>query len=184
MQKLADPLSCDRETSSCHRIRFRSEEMVGRISGASRMRQRWGHRGRGCREREGSVGPLVRACGSSIAARGQGVGTGVAVSRRFPVCNARQIGKVLQENGFVLAGQRGSHQKWRHANGRQVIVAGHGPSRFRLAHLRASSKGVASTWNCFASERARAIVWPASGALALQLPSQRPKLHSHVGFAD
>jgi predicted RNA binding protein YcfA (HicA-like mRNA interferase family) len=30
------------------------------------------------------------------------------------------------KHGFVLAGRRGSHQKWRHVNGRQVIVADHG----------------------------------------------------------
>ena len=33
---------------------------------------------------------------------------------------------MLRRHGFVLIGQRESHQKWRHANGRQVIVAQHG----------------------------------------------------------
>jgi predicted RNA binding protein YcfA (HicA-like mRNA interferase family) len=48
------------------------------------------------------------------------------VSKRFPLCTGREIMKVLQKHGFVLAGRRGSHQKWRHVNGRQVIVADHG----------------------------------------------------------
>ncbi len=47
------------------------------------------------------------------------------MSRRFPVCTAKDIVKVLRRHGFALAGQTGSHQKWRHANGRQVIVAVH-----------------------------------------------------------
>ena len=48
------------------------------------------------------------------------------MSQRFPVCNAKEVVKVLRRHGFGLVGQSGSHQKWRHANGRQVIVALHG----------------------------------------------------------
>jgi predicted RNA binding protein YcfA (HicA-like mRNA interferase family) len=48
------------------------------------------------------------------------------VSRRYPVRNAKEVIEVLRMNGFLLASQAGSHQKWRHANGRQVIVAMHG----------------------------------------------------------
>ena len=48
------------------------------------------------------------------------------MSPRFPVLSAKDVIRVLKRNGFVLTGQKGSHQKWRHANGRQVIVAVHG----------------------------------------------------------
>jgi predicted RNA binding protein YcfA (HicA-like mRNA interferase family) len=58
------------------------------------------------------------------------------VSRRFPVCRAKEITKVLQTHGFVLVGQRGSHQKWRHPNGRQVIVADHGSKPIPIGTLK------------------------------------------------
>jgi predicted RNA binding protein YcfA (HicA-like mRNA interferase family) len=58
------------------------------------------------------------------------------VSRRFPVCSAREITKVLQKHGFIFAGQRRSHQKWRHANGRQVIVADHGSKPIPIGTLK------------------------------------------------
>jgi uncharacterized protein (TIGR02246 family) len=38
------------------------------------------------------------------------------------VCSAKDVVRVLRRHGFVFIDQRGSHQKWRHANGRQVIV--------------------------------------------------------------
>jgi predicted RNA binding protein YcfA (HicA-like mRNA interferase family) len=63
------------------------------------------------------------------------------VSRRFPVCSAREITKVLQKHGFILAGQRGSHQKWRHANGRQVIVADHGSKPIPIGTLKNIMEG-------------------------------------------
>ena len=48
------------------------------------------------------------------------------MSTRFPVCSAKDVVRVLRHHGFVMIGQKGSHQKWRHSNGRQVIVAIHG----------------------------------------------------------
>jgi predicted RNA binding protein YcfA (HicA-like mRNA interferase family) len=48
------------------------------------------------------------------------------VSERFPVCSAKDVIRVLRKNGFSQLSQKGSHQKWRHPNGRQVIVAIHG----------------------------------------------------------
>jgi predicted RNA binding protein YcfA (HicA-like mRNA interferase family) len=48
------------------------------------------------------------------------------VSERFPVCTAKEVIRVLRRHGFVQVSQKGSHQKWRHPNGRQVIVAIHG----------------------------------------------------------
>jgi len=63
------------------------------------------------------------------------------VSRRFPVCNAKQVVKVLRKHGFTLAGQVGSHQKWRHANGRQVIVAIHGSKPIPIGTLKSVIEG-------------------------------------------
>jgi predicted RNA binding protein YcfA (HicA-like mRNA interferase family) len=63
------------------------------------------------------------------------------VSRRFPVCTAKDVIKVLQRRGFALAGQKGSHQKWRHANGRQVIVAVHGNKPMPIGTLKSVIDG-------------------------------------------
>jgi predicted RNA binding protein YcfA (HicA-like mRNA interferase family) len=63
------------------------------------------------------------------------------VSQRFPVCNAKQVIKVLRKHGFALAGQAGSHQKWRHANGRQVIVAMHGSKPVPIGTLKSIIEG-------------------------------------------
>src|SRR5205823_6436746 len=39
---------------------------------------------------------------------------------------AKDVIRVLRRHGFRQVSQKGSHQKWRHSNGRQVIVAMHG----------------------------------------------------------
>ena len=48
---------------------------------------------------------------------------------------------MLRKHGFVLVGQRGSHQKWRHANGRQVIVAMHGNKLIPIGTLKSIIEG-------------------------------------------
>jgi len=63
------------------------------------------------------------------------------VSRRFPVCNAKNVVRVLRKNGFTLVGQSGSHQKWRHTNGRQVIVAMHGSKPIPIGTLKSIIDG-------------------------------------------
>jgi len=45
------------------------------------------------------------------------------VSERVPVCSAKDVIRVLRRHGFGQVSQKGSHQKWRHPNGRQVIIA-------------------------------------------------------------
>ena len=65
------------------------------------------------------------------------------MSRHFPVCNAHKVVRVLRRPGFALVDQRGSHQKWRHSDGRQVIVAQHGNKPIPSAPSRASSKAAA-----------------------------------------
>jgi predicted RNA binding protein YcfA (HicA-like mRNA interferase family) len=63
------------------------------------------------------------------------------VSQRFPVCSAKEVVRVLRKHGFVLVGQRGSHQKWRHGNGRQVIVAMHGNKPIPIGTLKSIIEG-------------------------------------------
>jgi len=63
------------------------------------------------------------------------------VSQRFPVRNAKEVVKVLRKHGFVLIAQSGSHQKWRHENGRQVIVAMHGSKPIPIGTLKSIIEG-------------------------------------------
>ncbi len=63
------------------------------------------------------------------------------MSRRYPVLNGKEVIKVLRKHGFVLISQSGSHQKWRHANGRQVIVALHGNKPIPIGTLKSIIDG-------------------------------------------
>ena len=63
------------------------------------------------------------------------------MSQRFPFCNAKEVIKVLRRHDFMLVGQSGSHQKWRHANGRQVIVAMHGSKPIPIGTLKSIIEG-------------------------------------------
>jgi len=63
------------------------------------------------------------------------------VSRRFPVCNATEIVKVLRRHEFSLIAQTGSHQKWRNPKGRQVIVALHGKKLIPIGTLKSIIEG-------------------------------------------
>jgi predicted RNA binding protein YcfA (HicA-like mRNA interferase family) len=63
------------------------------------------------------------------------------LSRRFPVCSAKDVIKVLRAAGFVMVGQSGSHQKWRHQDGRQVIVAMHGGKPIPIGTLKSIIQG-------------------------------------------
>jgi predicted RNA binding protein YcfA (HicA-like mRNA interferase family) len=63
------------------------------------------------------------------------------LSRRFPVRSANEVVKVLRKHGFLLVGQKGSHQKWRHENGRQVIVAIHGNKPIPIGTLKSIVEG-------------------------------------------
>ena len=63
------------------------------------------------------------------------------MSERFPVCNAKEIVRVLRKHGFLQVSQKGSHQKWRHPNGRQVIVAMHGNKPIPIGTLKSIIEG-------------------------------------------
>ena len=63
------------------------------------------------------------------------------MSRRFPVCSGKDVVRVLKRNGFHLVGQSGSHQKWRHPEGKQVIVAMHGAKPIPIGTLKSIVEG-------------------------------------------
>ena len=63
------------------------------------------------------------------------------MGQRHPTRNANDVIRVLRRNGFVKVGQKGSHQKWRHADGRQVIVADHGSKRIPIGTLKSIIEG-------------------------------------------
>jgi predicted RNA binding protein YcfA (HicA-like mRNA interferase family) len=63
------------------------------------------------------------------------------VSERFPVCDAKEVIRVLRKCGFRRVSQKGSHQKWRHPSGRQVIVATHGNKPIPIGTLKSIIEG-------------------------------------------
>ena len=63
------------------------------------------------------------------------------MSRRFPVRNAKEVVRVLRQHGFQKIDQAGSHQKWRNAEGRQVIVPFHGSKTIPIGTLKSIVEG-------------------------------------------
>ena len=55
--------------------------------------------------------------------------------RAIPPLPARRVIKALQKLGFEIAGQRGSHVKLRHSDGRMVVVPDHGGQDLRFGTL-------------------------------------------------
>jgi predicted RNA binding protein YcfA (HicA-like mRNA interferase family) len=55
----------------------------------------------------------------------------------------------LRKHGFALVGQKGSHQKWRHSNSRQVIVAMHGNKPIPIGTLKSTIEGAGLTADDF-----------------------------------
>jgi predicted RNA binding protein YcfA (HicA-like mRNA interferase family) len=57
--------------------------------------------------------------------------------RRLRTVTAREIGQALLRDGFVLRRQRGSHQRYQHADGRRATVTFHASSdTFPIGTLR------------------------------------------------
>lgn len=63
------------------------------------------------------------------------------MSQHYPVYNAKEIVRVLRKHSFALVGQSGSDQKWRHANGRQVIGAMHRNKPVPIGTLKSIVQG-------------------------------------------
>jgi predicted RNA binding protein YcfA (HicA-like mRNA interferase family) len=51
------------------------------------------------------------------------------------------VTRVLRRHGFSLISQKGSHQKWRHPNGRQVIVPIHGQKPIPIGTIKSIIEG-------------------------------------------
>ena len=63
------------------------------------------------------------------------------MSQGFPICSGKEVVRVLRKHGFRQVSQKGSHQKWRHVNGRQVIVAMHGNKPIPIGTLKSIIEG-------------------------------------------
>jgi predicted RNA binding protein YcfA (HicA-like mRNA interferase family) len=63
------------------------------------------------------------------------------LSKHYPVCSAKDVVRALRNAEFVFVSQKGSHQKWRHPNGRQVIVADHGNKPIPIGTLKSIIEG-------------------------------------------
>ena len=63
------------------------------------------------------------------------------MGQRFPIRTASEVIRVLRRHAFVKVGQKGSHEKWRHADGRQVIVADHGSKPIPIGTLKSIIEG-------------------------------------------
>ncbi|CAN5539326.1 hypothetical protein BH20ACI3_BH20ACI3_40110 [soil metagenome] len=63
------------------------------------------------------------------------------MGQSLPICSAKDVVRVLRRHGFVKVGQKGSHQKWRHSDGRQVIVADHGSKSIPIGTLKSIIEG-------------------------------------------
>lgn len=71
------------------------------------------------------------------------------MGEKFPVCTASDVVRVIRRHGFVLTGQKGSHQKWRHADGRMVIIAQHGSKSIPIGTLKSIIDGSRLTTDDF-----------------------------------
>jgi predicted RNA binding protein YcfA (HicA-like mRNA interferase family) len=64
------------------------------------------------------------------------------MARKPPRLKANDFIKILQQHGFILVSQRGSHQKWRNDDtGKQVIVPYHKGKQLPLGTLRSIIEG-------------------------------------------
>ena len=53
----------------------------------------------------------------------------------LPVVNAKQLIKFLLSKGFVFVRQKGSHQRYKHADGRAVTIPVHGKTAIKRGLL-------------------------------------------------
>jgi predicted RNA binding protein YcfA (HicA-like mRNA interferase family) len=62
--------------------------------------------------------------------------------QKLPRLKADEIIKILQQYGFSLISQRGSHQKWRNQDtGKQVVVPYHKGKQLPLGTIRSIIEG-------------------------------------------
>jgi len=53
----------------------------------------------------------------------------------LPIVNAKQLIKFLLSKGFVFVRQRGSHQRYKHPDGRAITVPVHGKTSLKRGLL-------------------------------------------------
>lgn len=70
-----------------------------------------------------------------------------------PVLKPREICRILESLGFVLARQRGSHMQYRHADGRGTTVPNHSGRDVSPVLLRQIVKDIEMTMEDFLSHR-------------------------------
>ena len=64
------------------------------------------------------------------------------MAEKLPRLKANEVIRILQQHGFILISQRGSHQKWRNSDtGKQVIVPYHKGKQLPLGTLRSIIEG-------------------------------------------
>ncbi|MFW6102341.1 MAG: type II toxin-antitoxin system HicA family toxin [Chloroflexota bacterium] len=64
------------------------------------------------------------------------------MTRKLPRLKAGEVIKILEQHGFTLVSQRGSHQKWRNDDmAKQVIVPYHKGKQLPLGTLRSIIEG-------------------------------------------
>ena len=72
---------------------------------------------------------------------------------RPPVLKPREVCRILDSLGFVLARQRGSHMQYRHPDGRCTTVPNHPGRDVSPVILRQIIKDIRSTLEDFLSHR-------------------------------
>jgi predicted RNA binding protein YcfA (HicA-like mRNA interferase family) len=64
------------------------------------------------------------------------------MARKLPRLKASEVINILQQHGFTLIAQRGSHQKWRNNDtGKQVVIPYHKGKQLPLGTLRSIIEG-------------------------------------------
>jgi predicted RNA binding protein YcfA (HicA-like mRNA interferase family) len=58
------------------------------------------------------------------------------MSSKLPLCNAKQLEKILLTLGFELKRQRGSHKFYRHPDGRYTTLPHHGKTDLGRSLIR------------------------------------------------
>lgn len=53
----------------------------------------------------------------------------------LPIISAKEFIKFLQSYGFVLVRQRGSHQRYKHSDGRAITIPVHGKDNLKRGLL-------------------------------------------------
>jgi len=73
------------------------------------------------------------------------------MGKKYPVLKPRKVMKILEQLGFVIVRQRGSHIQYRHPDGRCTTVPFHGGRDISPILLRQIAKDIGLTIEEFLS---------------------------------